>query len=790
MEMGNCSTRLDWRQWGVALLLLLLFFAQGVTTIPQLSLTADEPAFVGPGYAYLQTGDLRLEKAAAHPPLLFVLTAFPLLLQPGGPDVTTLPGWAGAEMARFAPAFISSWGDGLSAATFAMRLPILLLAVLGAALVLRWATDWFGPWAGLVALTIFVFDPNLLAHATLATTDLGLMVFGFASAYLLLKSLRHSSAVRILASGLALGLTVGAKSSGVFALAILVPLFFAARVWGLLPGTASSTRPSIQRSVGEAAALVGLAVLVLWMLYGFEVRTVNAGGNLPLPFATQWEIWLGTHSHVREGHTAFLMGEIGGRGWHMYYPIAFALKTPLPVLILLAATMVGFLRQGWRRWRAELPLWVYPCAYAGVTLFSTIAIGYRFLVVVLPFVYVFVSRLAAPRHTPRALRLTLCALLAWHAIGTMRLHPHYLTYFNELAGGPEGGHRYLVDSNFDWGQSFLALRDYLEEEGIEEVRLSYYTYADPALYGIPYQPIPPARGAPPTLPSRFNPRPGVYVIGATPLQGVMVADPDTYDWFRHREPIGRPGIALFVYRVEPRAEPPTWLAQCTVPIAPLSPAAAQEGLGRSDLRLTYFDCTSGWLYPNGGQLWGWYALSREMAHSGDAFIRTRLTDSNLIYEQRRAGALPPFAIYEYNPLPVSSDSPPAAPVQVGHLTFLGHNTTGLPARSGQTVEVTTWWRVDSLPERPLSIMMHLMGPDPGDGPVAVGDGLGVPVESWQVGDVIVQRHLLALPASAPAGEYVPVTGVYWLDSLERWSVSVNRNPIGDQVALSPFSVSP
>ena len=76
------TARLSWRQWGLALLLLLLFFARGVMAIPRLSLTADEPAFLGPGYAYLKTGDLRLETAAAHPPLLFMLTAAPLLLQP------------------------------------------------------------------------------------------------------------------------------------------------------------------------------------------------------------------------------------------------------------------------------------------------------------------------------------------------------------------------------------------------------------------------------------------------------------------------------------------------------------------------------------------------------------------------------------------------------------------------------------------------------------------------------------------------------------------------------------
>ena len=143
----------------------------------------------------------------------------------------------------------------------------------------------------------------------------------------------------------------------------------------------------------EAAGLVGLALIVLWGLYRFEVRPVEALGSLPLPFATQWETWLSVQSHARWGHTAYLMGQISDTGWWYYYPIAFLLKTPLSILMLIIAATISFIKKGWRRWRAEMLLWLYPAAYALVTLFSTIAIGYRFLLVVLPFTYVFVARL-------------------------------------------------------------------------------------------------------------------------------------------------------------------------------------------------------------------------------------------------------------------------------------------------------------------------------------------------------------------------------------------------------------
>jgi 4-amino-4-deoxy-L-arabinose transferase-like glycosyltransferase len=754
-----------------------------------LSLTADEPAFLGPGYAYLSTGDLRLEEDAAHPPLLFALTAAPLLLQPG-PDVTTLSGWAEGNLSIFARGFITALGDGLEAATFAARLPILLLALLGAALVFRWAADWFGTGPGLLALAFFAFDPNVIAHATLATTDLGLAVFGFASAYLLLRLLRREPRQRskglVLAAGLALGLTLGTKSSGVFGLAVLVPLFSAAR---LLPLVRRAEIPwvSVRRVLAQAALLVGLALFVLWALYGFEMRPVEGLGNVPLPFATQWEIWLRTRVHAQEGHAAFLMGQVSHTGWRAYYPIAFALKTPLPALMLLAVATLSFLRRGPRRWWAESFLWVYPSAYGLVTVFSTIAIGYRFLLVVLPFVYVGVSRLATTERLPASgfalyvSRFALYAALLWHVVGTAKIHPHYLTYFNEIAGGPRDGHRYLVDSNLDWGQSFKALRSYLDRQGIEEVRLSYYTYADPALYDIQYQPIPPSPGSSPILSSHFDPAPGVYVLGATTLQGVMVVDQSMYDWFRHREPIARPGTALFVYRVEPHAETPTWLAQCTAPVAPLSAEAAEQGFGRSGLRLAYFDCNSAWLYPSGGPSPGWYGLFRDTARSDDTFIQARLAGTRLSYEQRQTEALPPFAIYEQTSRPGLPFRVPGDPVQVGHLTLLGYGNSGeTPVRPGQTIEVESWWRVEGLPERPLSIMMHLTGP--GGDPAIVGDGLGVPVQIWQVGDVIVQRHRLPLPADAPLGEYTLTTGAYWLDTMERWPIERAGELVGNRLS--------
>ncbi len=764
---------------------MLLFFAQAVTAIPRLSLTADEPVYIGAGYAFLRSGDLRLATQAQHPPLMQEIVALPLLLRPG-PDLDQVTGWETDEMGRFAPAFVAWYEDQLDGMSLMARMPVVLIGLLWAATLFRWAADWFGPWGGIAALTLFAFDPNVLAHATLSTTDVGFAAFSLIAIFAATRFLRRPSWPRLALTGLALGASLSAKSSGFFtvlALAVLFPLM------PLITGERSIRR--LAERTGQFALALFLGLLVLWASYGFESRPLVQNG-VPIPLATQWEVWREMGQHLDAGHTAYLMGNISKTGWRTYYPLAFALKTPPVTLTVITLGLIVALAGGPRRWLEMAPLWVYLGGYTAATLLSRVNTGYRFLLPALPFGFILAGGLfhnVARRRSPTLCRLAWIGLVAAGLVTVTPLHPHYLTYFNVWAGGPSNGHRYLVDSNLDWGQSFKALKSYLDEQDVEQIQLSYYTYADPALYGIDYQPLPPAPDAPPVLARRFDPAPGVYVIGATTLQGVMLADPDTFDWFRHREPLGRPGTALFVYRVEAHAAPPGWLAQCTLPLAPLTDAAIEEGVGRDGLRIAHFDCTAGWLYPQGtgSGPWGWYALLWDTARDGDPFIQAHLSENRLSYEQRRAGSLPPFQLYEAKRGRVAPPVPAEIPLGVGDLTFLGHGiASSMPARPGQMVDMETWWRVERGPERPLSLMLHLMGPD--GAPVAVGDGLAVPIEQWRAGDVLVQRHRLAVPEDAPAGAYSPVTGVYWLDTLERWPVEGPGGPIGDQIVLDAIPV--
>jgi hypothetical protein len=62
-----------------------------------------------------------------------------------------------------------------------------------------------------------------------------------------------------------------------------------------------------------------------------------------------------------------------------------------------------------------------------------------------------------------------------------------LSYFNELAGGPERGHEHLLGSNLDWGQDLLYVESALRDEPpSESVRILYYGDYLPTEAGFPW----------------------------------------------------------------------------------------------------------------------------------------------------------------------------------------------------------------------------------------------------------------------------------------------------------------
>jgi hypothetical protein len=82
-------------------------------------------------------------------------------------------------------------------------------------------------------------------------------------------------------------------------------------------------------------------------------------------------------------------------------------------------------------------------------------------------------------------RILVPLLLLANVVSTLRVYPHQLAYFNELAGGPENGHKHLLGTNLDWGQNWLYLKDWTAHQMVHAPLKVYgMRFYDPASIGM------------------------------------------------------------------------------------------------------------------------------------------------------------------------------------------------------------------------------------------------------------------------------------------------------------------
>ena len=129
------------------------------------------------------------------------------------------------------------------------------------------------------------------------------------------------------------------------------------------------------------------------------------------------------------------------------------------------------------------------------------------------------------------------------------MYPHFLAYFNELAGGPRQGYRVLVDSNLDWGQGLKDLSRQLQKRGNPPIVLSYFGVADPSYYHIRYFPLAyytnVDRREGVTLPAKNGPL--FFAVSATNLEAVYFVDKKLFSWLKKRPMAFVAGDSIFVY---------------------------------------------------------------------------------------------------------------------------------------------------------------------------------------------------------------------------------------------------
>ncbi len=774
--------------------LLLIFAAQTTLGSPSNSAALDEEYHLGAGYAYLRTGDPRL--STEHPPLINVWNALPLtFLDPKLPLDSAA--WQTAATDDFGDQFL--WQANYDRAipiVLLGRLPILFLGLLLGAIIFRFANDLFGANAGLLALTLFAFDPNLIAQSRLSTTDLGLTLTMTIALWRMWSWLEKPTRRNLIILGVVSGAALTSKFTGL----LLAPMLVGVVLIHPLKADQTYGRAIVRRAL--SLMLVGImALFVIWIVYGFEIR----GG---LPAATYWQGLSKIYTEYSQGYPTFLFGQISRTAWWYYFPITFLLKTPLPTLLLCIIGVGLTFKQ--RSLRQTSTAWLPPALSMTAAVFSPLAIGYRHILPILPFAIILAGQAAnltfSRLNVQTAYRLRVACgviLVGWIAVGTLSIFPHHLSYFNELIGGPAKADNVLVDSNLDWGQDLPALKDWMAQNKIDRVNLAYFGTALPAAYGINYWPMPAFLHfiIGPELDSYnpYTPEPGWYAISATSLRlGLLYRDQDLYAYFRNKIPDARAGYSILLYKIEYPASTPI---DRTVIVGTPTYAFSPQQLGLTPghrLSAKWADNPDALIFAMngsaryflaGGPHCVLYHTCRfpfgkdflDALYSSGQIDRGALNvDARSVVEARRSH-------WQSDTLHLTDQTALNWPINFDDkLELIGVHLKATEVSPGGNVDLTTYWRVIGDLDPSLQLFVHVL--DQHDQIVAQYDGWQTAIRGLENGDVIAQRVYIPLPADTSASRYALHLGLYNSDSSIRFSI---RLPIGlasDQVILPSITV--
>jgi 4-amino-4-deoxy-L-arabinose transferase-like glycosyltransferase len=723
-------------EWVLLAAALVLFVAQLLIASPQKSAAFDEQYHLAAGYSYLRTGDFRL--ATTHPPLMGLIGALALV---GRGDIALPlehPSWAAGDRFLFSDIFLWEANTDPQGMLMAARIPIMAVGLLLVAALFLWARHMIGIAAGWAVLALAVFDPNLLGNARVVTTDLGLTCFFLLTMWRLWRWLERSTTLNLVTVGLCAGLAISAKYTGLFVgpAILLVTLLY----------PKSQPGDNLRRRLPGLAGIGLAAFAVVWALYRFDVGLMTDGPlNLPLPAPFYWQQLYNTFFRIVDLQGArydFFWGEASNGGWWYYFPVALAVKTPLPLLLLSGLGLVlAVRRSGWRR---SSVLWVPPVLFLLLGLSGVLTIGYRHILPVVPFLILMAGYPAtlvvklAPISVRRLAVTAFVLMLGWQVVGSLRLFPHQEAFFNELAGDWYNWSNLLVDSNLDWGQDLPALRQVMDEQGIEEVNLAYFGKAVPEVYGVRYRPLYGylrfVEGIELNAYNPYTPEPGWYAISATSLRlGLHQADTiDLYVYFRSRRPDARAGYSIYLYHlVDPPGQPVDRRMVTDEPVYRLAAEALGVEPGRR-VQVKWAQAADVTVYPLG------------------------------------AGFAPPTA-EGYQPVDVNFGDV---------MTLLGFRHEGETVPPGQMAQLTLYWQVGATPMpmpaptqgAPLAAFVHATAPDDPEAKLAQFDGWPVALRGLEPGDVIAQPVELVIPPTAAAGDYDLLAGLYSAQTTERLPV--------------------
>lgn len=469
----------------------------------------DEPCHVAAGIKWLDQHDYTLDPV--HPPLARYAVALPLYV-------------AGERFPKFhaQDTIINGYCTELGNAIFAdggryrrnlflARVGILPFLALAALLVFLWTSQEFGNFAGCIATFLFLTLPTVLAFSGLAYTDLPAMCMQFACLFAFAFWLKKPEMRSTLLLGIFAGLALSSKLTSLLYLPFACLAMMILNLWSARrhQRVGLMTRDAVQ-----LAAVMCIALTILWGSYAFSIGRLDEAIGVSAVTRTQAPPGLVrsalqkvvlldplvpapdlirgvviARQMNKNAPESYLMGSVKPGGWWYFFPVAVVLKTPLPFLILAIIGLLHAIRLRSQGQSSALMSAVAVAAVFLATMFVTLRVGTRHVLVVWPLLSLLAGCGASllwrsPGTKPVWGRVALCLLLAWQTTASIRAQGDLLAYFNELT--PQDPSEALVKGcDLDCGQDVFRLSRELRARGVTHVALGIWSSADLALLDLP-----------------------------------------------------------------------------------------------------------------------------------------------------------------------------------------------------------------------------------------------------------------------------------------------------------------
>jgi hypothetical protein len=449
-----------WTRTRLALAVALLLTIHGTLAVRSLvgeSPTIDEVVHLPAGISYWQRGTFRLYHH--NPPLVKLVAAVPVLLS--GAETESLYKTAywrqePPNKAGFAHLFAYVNAEDYFRLFTRARLLMPLFSIVGGLVVYAWSSRLYGGPGGLLSLTLWVFCPNVLAHARLVTTDMGATALGVLATFTFWLYLKRPTWWHAAVAGLALGLAQLAKFSSIL-LYLLWPLL------GLLHLAFDRDRSGLGRrlAIGFAQGLLILAtsIVVIDVGYAFEGVGIPLGrfefvsrsltrpappgnarlqgaetlinsalryrvnrfrgtflGPLPVPLPEHYLLGFDDQKMEAEGvprkffqpdlpeaegeevagYPVYLNGVMSQKSWWYYYLATLAYKVPEGTWVLVITSLLVLIASPRARasWFDELTLLMVPAVVLGViSIFTNINLGLRYVLPIFPYLFISTGKL-------------------------------------------------------------------------------------------------------------------------------------------------------------------------------------------------------------------------------------------------------------------------------------------------------------------------------------------------------------------------------------------------------------